>query len=139
MIGARLKKLLLVAPDVFPQQLIAGYKEVKHISNTTPVFPVIFDFNPDVILFDYDHIGNDLEKTLRRITFNKFYQNLKICCYKNSPNEKTDSFLKALGVDHIIYKDDLTNTPKNKSVINLVESVLDASILKWVANAANQA
>lgn len=139
MIGTRFKKVLLMAPDGFPNGLVAGYKYVKHISNTTPIFPVIFDFNPDVIVFDFDYVGNDLEKILRRINFNKFYQHLKICCYKTSPHEKTDSFLKALGVDDIIYKEDLAKTPKNKSVVDLVAYVLDASILKWVPNAVNQA
>ena len=139
MVGTRFRKILLMAPDGFPDQLIAGYKYVKHISNTTPIFPVIFDFKPDVIVFDFDYVGDDLEKILRRINFNKFYQNLKICCYKTSPNEKTDSFLKVLGVDQIIYKEDLIKSRKSKSVLNLVGNVLDASILRWAANTANQA
>ena len=131
MIVPRFKKILLVAPDGFPKELTADFKGVKHISKLTSVFPSIFDFNPDLILFDFEFAGEDLEKILRRIKFNKFYQNIKICCYKKNPNEKADSFLKILGVDHIIYLNDLAKPPKNKSVFNYLGTILDASILKW--------
>ncbi len=134
MIVPRFKKILLVAPDGFPAGLTAECKGVKHITKLTSVFPSIFDFNPDLILFDFEFAGDDLEKILRRIKFNKFYQNIKIYCYKKSPNEKSDSFLKILGVDHIIYLDNLAKPQKNKSVFNYLGTVLDTSILKWAAN-----
>jgi len=139
MLSPRFKKLLLVAPDIFPNQLIVDFKHVKHISNTASVFPSIFDFNPDVIIFDYDYTEKDIEKILRRIMFNKFYQDIKICCFKSSPNEKTDSFLKVLGVDYLIYREDLNKTPKNKSVLSHIGAILDASILKWAAGASVKA
>jgi hypothetical protein len=79
-------------------------------------------------------MGKELERTLRRIQVNKFYNKIKICCFKNSANEKTDSFLKVLVVDHFIYRDDLTQISKSKSLLNTFNSVVDASIVKWVIN-----
>jgi hypothetical protein len=93
---------------------------------------------PDVIVFDYDFMGRDFERTLRRIQTNKFYHKIKICCFKNSPNTKVDSFLKVLGVDHFVYRDELlTAETKNKSLLNTFSSVIDASIVKWVINATH--
>ncbi len=134
MIRTRFKKVLLVAPDIFPNQLLADYTHVKHVSATSSIFPSIYELTPDVIVFDYEFIGKDLEKILRRIQVNKFYNKVKICCFKNTANEKTDSFLKVLGVDHFIYREALTENPKNKSVLNTFNSIIDASIVKWVVN-----
>jgi hypothetical protein len=134
MIRTRFKKVLLVAPEIFPNQLLADYSYVKHISATGSIFPAIYEINPDVIIFDYEFIGNDLEKILRRIRVNKFYNKVKICCFKNSLNENTDSFLKVLGVDHLIYRDELIHSTKSKAVVNTLNSIIDASILKWVIN-----
>ena len=137
MVRTRFKKVLLVAPDIFPGELFAGSEYVKHISVLSSVFPCLFDLKPDVVIFDYDFVGNDLEKILRRIKYNKFYNNLKIYCYKSASNEKTDSFLRMLGVDQIIYTEDLAKPQKNKSVFDYAGTILDASILKWVANVSN--
>jgi hypothetical protein len=138
MIRTRFKKVLLVAPDIFPDQLIADYGNVKHVSTTTGIFPSIYEVSPDVIVFDYEFVGKDLENVLRRIRVNKFYNKIKICCYKNTPNEKTDSLLKALGVDQLVYREDLVAKAVNNSkVLNTVNSFIDASIIKWVANATN--
>ena len=137
MVRTRFKKVLLVAPDIFPGELFANSKYVKHISALSSVFPCLFDLNPDVVVFDYDYVGNDLEKILRRIKYNKFYNNLKIYAFKSAPNEKTDSFLKILGVNQIIYTEDLAKQQKNKSVFDYVGTILDTSILKWVANVSN--
>jgi len=137
MIRTRFKKVLLVAPDVFPDQLLTDYSHVKHISSIGSIFPSIYQLNPDVIVFDYDFMGKEMEKVLRRININKFYNKIKICCYKNSPNEQMDSFLKVLGVDYLIFKEDLVKSQKSKSVLNTVNTIIDASILKWVASVAN--
>ncbi len=112
MIRTRFKKVLLVAPDVFPGQLLTGNKNVKHIAAISGIFPSIFELNPNVIIFDYDYVGADIEKVLRRIKINRFYDKLKICCYKARPNEKTDSLLKALGVDHLFYQEDILKAQK---------------------------
>jgi len=137
MIRTRFKKVLLVAPDVFPDQLLTDYSHVKHISTVAGIFPSIYQLNPDIIVFDYDFVGKEMEKVLRRITMNKFYNKIKICCYKETPNEKTDSLLKVLGVDLLVFKEDLVKSQKSKSVLNTVNIIIDASILKWVASVAN--
>jgi len=137
MIRTRFKKVLLVAPEIFPNQLLADYTNVRHVTTTSSVFPSIYEQSPDVIVFDYEFMGKELEKTLRRIKTNRFYNKIKICCFKNSVNEKTDSFLKVLGVDHMIYREQLMESPKNKSLLNTFNSVIDASIVKWVISATN--
>jgi hypothetical protein len=134
MVRTRFKKVLLVAPDTIPNQLLTDYTHVKHISATANIFPSIYEMNPDIIVFDYELMGKELEKTLRRIMVNKFYSKIKICCFKNSANEKADSFLKAIGVDHFIYREDLTQKSKSKFVSNAFNSIVDVSIIKWVFN-----
>src|SRR6185312_11394000 len=137
MIRTRFKKVLLVAPDVYPDRLLADCSIVKHISAVGNVFPSLFELNPDMIIFDYDHVGTDIEKVLRRIRINKFYSKLKVCCYKDRPNSKTDSLLEALGVDYLIYSEDLIDTQKNKTALNNIGSIFDSSILKWVAGVSH--
>lgn len=137
MIRTRFKKVLLVAPEIFPNQLLADYTNVRHITSAGSLFPSIYEQSPDVIVFDYDFMGKELEKTLRRLKANRFYKKIKICCFKNSANEKIDSFLKVLGVDHMIYREQLTENSKNKSLLNTFNSVIDASIVKWVISVTN--
>jgi len=137
MIRTRFKKVLLVAPDVYPDRLLADCSVVKHISAVGNVFPSLFELNPDMIIFDYDHVGTDIEKVLRRIRINKFYSKLKVCCYKDRPNSKTDSLLKALGVDYLIYSEDLIDTQKSKTALTNIGSIFDSSILKWVAGVSH--
>jgi len=137
MIRTRFKKVLLVAPDVYPDRLLADCSIVKHISAVGNIFPSLFELNPDMIIFDYDHVGTDIEKVLRRIRINKFYSKLKVCCYKDRPNSKTDGLLKALGVDYLIYSEELRETQKSKTVLNNIGSIFDSSILKWVASVSH--
>ena len=119
-----LKKLLLVAPAMFPVRLLAAYANITHISNVDEVFPFIFDLKPDIIFFDYDLMGNDLIKVLRRIQINKFYNHIKIWCYRNKPNEKIDSFLSVLGVDRFVYQEEFVKPPENKTVMNALLHLL---------------
>ena len=135
MIRKHFKNVLLVAPNVFPNQLIADHKNVKHITGLSSIFPSLNELKPDMVIFDYDYTRESIEKVIRRIKVNNFYNKLKICCYKNAPDEKTDSLLKALGVDHLIYQADLVKPEKNKTVLNL-NAIFDTSILKWVAQAS---
>jgi hypothetical protein len=135
--STRLKKVILVAPEVFPVQLTAGYADVKHVRAIGNIFPSIFELNPDLVIFDYDFLGKDTEKILRRIQANKFYDKIKVFCYKNAANTKTDDLLKTLGVDHFIYKEDLETARKSKTVLNTVNSILDNSIIKLVASVSN--
>ena len=124
MIKPCLKKFLLVAPEIFPVRLLADYKYVTHISNINQVFPSIFSLKPDIILFDYDLMGNNLINVLRRIQVNKFYNHIKIWCYRNKPNEKIDSFLGVLGVDHFVYKEELIKRPETKKKMSVLSLLL---------------
>jgi len=137
MIRTHFRKVILVAPEIFEEQLIAGYANVKHVSSAVHIFPSIFECYPELIIFDYDFLGKDLEKILRRIQTNKFYNKIKIYCYKNDLNEKTDGFLKVLGVDQFIYKADLAKAKKSKTVLNTVNAIIDTSIIKLVASVSN--
>jgi len=137
MIRTRFKRVILVAPEIFPEQLAAGYSRVRHVTSAMHIFPSIHELNPDLIIFDQDYLGRDLENILRRIQTNKFYNRVKIFCYKTDPHEKTDSFLKVLGVDEFIYSKDLVTIKKGNTLFNAVHSVIDTSILKLVASVSN--
>ena len=128
------EKVLLVAPNIFSVQLLAGNKQVRHITSIDRVFPVIYEMAPNMIVFDYDYLSEDMEKILRRIRTNPYYNKIKICCFKSSPNRKIDSFLKVLGVNHVIYKDELHN--HTKAAINQVKSLFDSSVTDLLVNAS---
>lgn len=134
MIRTRSKKVLLVAPQTFPNQLLATYNNVRHISVTTAIFPSIHELKPDVILFDHAHMGDDLERVLRRLQTNVFYKHIKICCYKKTESIKADSILKVLGVHHIIYNEDLQKAAKGNTAISTIGNMLNASLIKWVVS-----
>ncbi|WP_191190126.1 hypothetical protein [Mucilaginibacter pankratovii] len=136
MIRSRTKKVLLVAPKAFPDALIAGYNTVRQVSVQTAIFPSIHEVKPDVILFDYEYMGPELEKVLRRLQSNSFYRNIKICCYKNKEHTRIDGLLKVLGVNHFFYQEDVEKVSKSKAALNAVNSVLDATIVNWVAGVA---
>ena len=134
MIRTRSKKVLLVAPQAFPDQLLATYNNVRHISVATAIFPSIHELKPDVILFDHAHMGDNLERVLRRLQTNVFYKHIKICCYKKTESVKADSILKVLGVDHIIYNEDLQKAAKGNTAINTIGNMLNSSLIKWVVS-----
>ena len=136
MIRSRNKKVLLVAPNAFPDELLAGYTTVRQVVAQTAIFPSIHELKPDVILFDYEHLGPELEKVLRRMQSNPYYRNIKICCYKSKEHTRVDGLLKFLGVTHFFYQEDLDRVSKNKAAINAVNSVIDATLGNWVAGVA---
>jgi hypothetical protein len=133
----REKKVLLVTPNVFPNELLCDYDYVKQITNLGSIFPSLYELNPDAVIFDYDYIGKDIEKIIRRIKLNKFYSKLKVCCYKSAPNEKTDSLLKAIGLDELIYKDAPIVPQKEKTTLHNISTIFETSLLKWVANVSH--
>jgi hypothetical protein len=133
----RSKRVLLVAPKAFPDQLLAGYGNVKHISDTATIFPCIHELKPDVILFDHVHMGDNIERVLRRLQTNAFYKNIKICCYKRSESITADATLKVLGVHHMIYHADLQKEPKGSRTLNAINNLVNASLIKWVAEVAH--
>ena len=127
------ERILLVAPNIFSVQMLVVNKQIKHITCADRVFPSIYEMLPNIIVFDYDYLSDDMEKILRRIRTNPYYNKIKICCFKSGPNRKIDSFLKVLGVDDVIYKTDLHN--QTKATINHVKSIFDAAITDLLVSA----
>jgi len=134
MIHFRTERILLVAPNIFSVQLLASNKQIKHITSVDRVFPAIYEVAPHMIIFDYDYLDKDMEKILRRIRTNSYYNKIKICCFKSTPNRKIDEFLKVLGVNHVIYKAELQNP--TKAAINHVKSILDSAVTDLLVNAS---
>ena len=138
MIRSRFRKVVLVAPELFSEQLISGYQRVRHVRIPGNLFPTIFEYNPDLLIFDHDFIGaKDMEKILRRIRANRFYHKIKIHCYKSEPSEKADSLLKVLGVDRFIYREELLKEKKPHGMLNTVNSIIDHSIISLAASVSN--
>jgi hypothetical protein len=133
MIHFRSERVLLVAPNIFSVQLLDGNKQIKHITCVDRVFPTIYEMSPNMIVFDYEYLSKDLEKMLRRIRTNPYYNKIKICCFKSSPNRKIDEFLRVLGVNHVIYKDELHNA--SKSTLSHVKSIMDAKVADLLVSA----
>ncbi|MBB5396513.1 hypothetical protein [Mucilaginibacter sp. AK015] len=133
MIGTRSKKVLLVAPEAFPDQLLAEYDNVKHISVITAIFPTIHELKPDVILFHHAHMTHHIERVLRRLQTNPFYKHIKICCYKRNESVTADATLKVLGVHHMIYHADLQKETKGNTALNAINNLLNASLIKLMA------
>ncbi|AMR31485.1 hypothetical protein A0256_08625 [Mucilaginibacter sp. PAMC 26640] len=136
MIRTRSKNVLLVAPKAFPQELLAGYHSFRQVTAQGDIFPSIYKAKPDVILFDYAHMGADFEKVLRRLQSNSFYRNIKICCYKTKEHTQVDGLLKVLGVNHFFYQEDIEKVSKSKTALNTINRIVDASIVNWVAGIA---
>ncbi|MDB4902759.1 MAG: hypothetical protein JWQ63_2040 [Mucilaginibacter sp.] len=134
MIFFKSEKVLLVAPNIFSVELMADNKQIRHITSIDRVFPTIFEMQPTIIVFDYDYLSEDMEHILRRIRQNSFYKRIKICCFKSSPNSRTDSFLQMLGVNHVIYKNELQN--QTETAINQVKSIFDNAVTNLLVNAS---
>jgi hypothetical protein len=134
MMHFRSERVLLVAPNIFSVQLLANNKQIKHVASIDRVFPAIYEMIPNLIVFDYDYLSNDMEKILRRIRTNPYYNKIKICCFKSSHNRKIDDFLKVLGVNHVIYKEELQNP--TKAAINHVKSILDSTVTDLLVSAS---
>src|ERR1035437_8386771 len=123
MMYSKSEKVLLVAHNIFSVELLACNKLIKHITCVDRVFPAIYEMAPNMIVFDYDYLSEDMEKILRRIRTNPYYNKIKICCFKSGPNRKIDGFLKVLGVNHVIYKNELQNS--TNAAIDHVKSIFD--------------
>jgi CheY-like chemotaxis protein len=128
----RFKKVLLVAPESLPYQLSPDYEKVRHVYAVNQIFPSIFELNPNLIVLDHNYLSNDMEKIVRRIRTNKFYKNIKICCFKTKANTKTDDLLKAIGVDYFIYEEELKSIQKNKSLTAAFNKISDMAALSML-------
>lgn len=98
----RPKQLLVVTEDA-ASIIIPFKKNVVNINSLSRIFPAIHELRPVGIVLDYDFIGSETEKVLRRLTSNPFYSGIKIYCYKSRPHTKVDGLLTALGVQQFIY------------------------------------
>jgi CheY-like chemotaxis protein len=136
MIRSRSKIVLLVAPKAFPDQLLAAYENVKHVFAVSTIFPVVHALKPDVILFDHEHLGKDMEQVIRRLRTNPFYKKVKLLIYKEQEDAKADALLKALGVNHIIYRHDLQPAAKPEPAPNAINNLINASLIRLVAGMA---
>ena len=137
MIRTRFKKVLLVAPEVSLHQLTTDYDHVKHVHALNRIFPSIYELSPNLIVFDYNYLSKDMESIIRRIRTNKFYNKIKICCYKTRAEIKTDGLLKAIGVDYFVYQEELQAAQKSKSIAHVFGELLDTSMLGLMPNGTN--
>ncbi|MCJ8210454.1 hypothetical protein MUY27_12120 [Mucilaginibacter sp. RS28] len=113
------KNILLVAPGVPDMQVLDASEKVRHVTRTSEVFPAIFELLPDLIILDHDFLGADLERIVRRIRSNNFYNKIKICCHKQKEGVKEDGLLAAIGVNYFLYE----QAEKKKSAFALPKSV----------------
>ncbi|MDB5115438.1 MAG: hypothetical protein JWQ79_930 [Mucilaginibacter sp.] len=120
-------KPLLVVTEVATSFIIPAKNQVVRVTSINQLFPVIHELLPGSIVLDYDYMGDNTEKVLRRIRSNPFYGKIKIYCYKAHEETKIDSLLKVLGVQQFIYADDASPS-KIKSTI---EPLIDIRYLAW--------
>lgn len=133
----RYKKVLFVTPEINSPQLAVGYKDIRYIHAINQIFPSIYELNPNLIVLDYSLLLKDMEKVVRRIRTNNFYNKIKICCYKNKVEPKADGLLKALGVDYFIYEEELQTLQKTKNVLGIFNEMFDRSVLHMLTNPSN--
>lgn len=112
-------KPLLVVTDAATFTNITTKYEIVPVSNSR-LFPSIHELTPAGLVLDYDYLGDDTIKILRRLKSNPFYNKLKIYCYKSRPHTKVDDLLKVLGVQHFIYATE-NQQPKTTAVAILTE------------------
>jgi len=124
----------LVSPGVSSAQLVTDFQNVKHIDVLTRIFPAIYEETPNLIIFDHNYVGKDMEKIIRRIRTNSFYNKVKICCYKTKPEIKNDALLKAIGVDYFIYQDDLQAAQKRSNLSSIFNEIIDRPVMGMATN-----
>jgi CheY-like chemotaxis protein len=137
MIRTHFKKVLLVAPEVTSQLLAANHKNVTHVYAVGQIFPSIYELNPGLIVLDHNFLNKDVEKIVRRIRTNSFYNKIKICCYKAKVEPKADSLLKAIGVDYFVYQEELQTIQKSKNILSIFTEMFDRSMIGALTNVSN--
>jgi hypothetical protein len=128
-------KPLLVITAAAINIVIPAKKNVVQITDVNRIFPAIHELQPTGIVLNYDFLGTDTEKILRRITSNPFYSKIKIYCYKSRPHTKVDGLLTALGVQQFIYP--TTPKPAKTGVATKILSyLLDTTVTTKLADAS---
>lgn len=98
-----LHKPLLVVTRTTSNLTLPAAKNVVKVTTASRIFPSIHEHQPFGIVLDYDYLGAETEKILRRLTVNPFYSKIKIYCYKSRAHTKVDGLLSVLGVQQFIY------------------------------------
>jgi hypothetical protein len=124
---------LLVVTDATTNITLPVKKDVVLITGIDRIFPAIYELQPGGIVLDYDYMGNNTEKVIRRIRSNPFYGKMKIYCYKSRPNTKTDGLLQVLGVQQFIYGEE--NKPEINSPVKLFSNLFDGIVSKELVKA----
>jgi len=119
-----LSKPLLVVTQSAVNLPLPDSKNVVNVPDVNRIFPSIHEQQPFAIVLDYDYLGMETEKILRRLTVNPFYSKIKIYCYKSRPHTKVDGLLTAIGVQQFIYGN-TTQKPKASIAGKLLGYVFD--------------
>jgi hypothetical protein len=98
----------------------------------TRIFPAIHATQPSGIVLDYDFMGDDIQKVLRRLTGNSFYNKIKIYCYKSKPHTRVDGLLQALGVQYFIYAPE-EKTAKLVNPVKALGEMLEDAVANTLA------
>lgn len=127
--------ILVVAPasSSIP---IPAKKQAFHINTIARIFPAIHELQPGSIVLDYDFIGSNTEKVLRRLTVNPFYSKIKIYCYKSRPHTREDSLLQTLGVQYFIYAEDEKQAKQQPTTVKALGEMLEGAVVKSLADAS---
>jgi hypothetical protein len=128
-------KPLLVVTEAASDIVIPAKKNAVRITDIHRIFPAIHELQPLGIILDYDFLGNDTEKILRRITSNPFYSKLKIYCYKSRPHTKVDDLLTVLGVQQFIYPP-VAKPAKTGVATKIFSYLLDTTVSAKLADAS---
>jgi hypothetical protein len=127
-------KPLLVVTEAAINIVIPAKKNVVHINDVHRIFPAMHELQPTGIILDYDFLGTDTEKILRRITSNPFYSKIKIYCYKSRPHTKVDALLTVLGVQQFIYP--VEKPAKIGVATKILSYLLDSTVSTKLADAS---
>ncbi|MGF7082040.1 hypothetical protein [Mucilaginibacter sp. UYCu711] len=128
-------KPLLVVTQNATSIVIPARKTSVHIDDARRIFPAIHELQPTGIILDYDFLGDDTEKILRRLSSNPFYSKLKIYCYKSRPHTKVDGLLTVLGVQHFIYPE-TAKQAKTSAATKVLSYLLDSAVATKLADAS---
>lgn len=133
----RYKKVLFVTPVLDSPQLNIDYNNIRYVHAINQIFPSIYELNPNLIVLDHTFLSKEMEKVVRRIRTNTFYNKIKICCYKYKVEPKADSLLKAIGVDYFIYEEELKTIQTSKNMLGIFNDIFDRSVLHMITNVSN--
>lgn len=124
--------ILVVAPAASGISLPA-HKKATHVGSIARIFPAIHEMQPSAIVFDYDFIGDDIQKILRRLTANHFYHKIKIYCYKSKSHTKIDSLLQTLGVQYFIYAPQEKQANQVNNAVKALGEMLEDAVANTLA------